>query len=135
MVSVKDKKEYIKKLIISFVLCLLISTTVSFVITSGLLSNHSLSDSITYLRKWIFFYRAYLLTLALYLISFHFIFPIKKMYEFFWKHRWLIGILLLLFLTLNRFNGDSLSFYNIIVQPDKVSELSSPIFGTYRAIR
>ena len=71
MVSVKDKKEYIKKLIISFILCLLISTTVSFVITSGLLSNHSLSDSITYLRKWIFFYRAYLLTLALYFISFH----------------------------------------------------------------
>lgn len=135
MVSVKDKKEYITKLIISFVLCLLISITVSFVITSGLLSNHSLSDSINYLRKWIFFYRAYLLTLALYFISFHFIFPIKKMYEFFWKHRWLIGILLLIFLTINRLNGDSLTFYTDVIQPDKMNELGYPIFGKYRSIR
>ena len=57
------------------------------------------------------------------------------MYEFFWKHRWLIGILLLIFLTIYRLNGDSLTFYTDVIQPDKMNELGYPIFGKYRSIR
>lgn len=51
------------------------------------------------------------------------------------KYRWYIGIGLLLFVTLFKINGDSMAYYTMTIQGDKVDALSYPIFGQIRTIR
>lgn len=63
------------------------------------------------LRIWVSLNRAFLLFFVLFFIGLHFILPVKKMYDRIFEKRWLVGILLLLFLTVNRYHGDSITYY------------------------
>lgn len=83
----------------------------------------------------ILFYRAFILFFVVFFFSLHFVYPVKKIYDFMFKYRWYIGIGLLLFVTLFKINGDSMAYYTMTIQGDKVDALSYPIFGKIRTIR
>lgn len=83
----------------------------------------------------ILFYRTFILFFVVFFLSLHFVYPVKKIYDFMFKYRWYIGIGLLLFVTLFKINGDSMAYYTMTIQGDKVDVLSYPIFGQIRTIR
>lgn len=76
----------------------------------------------------ILLYRAFILFFIVFFLSLHFVYPLKKIYDFMFKYRWYIGIGLL-FVTLFKINGDSMAYYTMTIQGDKVDALSYPIFG------
>lgn len=80
-------------------------------------------------------YRAFILFFVVFFLSLHFVYPVKKIYDFMFKYRWYIGIGLLLFVTIFKINGDSMAYYTMTIQGDKVDALSYPIFGKIRTIR
>lgn len=80
-------------------------------------------------------YRAFILFFVVFFLSLHLVYPVKKIYDFMFKYRWYIGVCLLLFVTLFKINGDSMAYYTMTIQGDKVDALSYPIFGKIRTIR
>ena len=83
----------------------------------------------------ILLYRAFILFFVAFFFSLHLVYPVKKIYDFMFKYRWYIGIGLLLFVTIFKINGDSMAYYTMTIQGDKVDVLSYPIFGKIRTIR
>lgn len=59
----------------------------------------------------------------------------KKFFRALFRYRWVAGILLLIFLTINRYHGDSLGAYNFYIQPGIGNEFTTPLFGQVRLIR
>ncbi|MGN0346691.1 MAG: hypothetical protein ACI4DU_05330, partial [Lachnospiraceae bacterium] len=59
----------------------------------------------------------------------------KKFFRALFRYRWAAGILLLAFLTVNRYHGDSLGAYNFYIQPGIGNEFTTPLFGQVRLIR
>lgn len=130
-----SKENLIKKLILNMLISLICALSVSVIITGHLWEIRDIGRNIDNLRVWVFLNRSYLLFFLLFFIGLHFIVPIKKMYEWLFAKRWLVGILLLFFLTANRYHGDSISFYNEYIQPGMGDASSAPIFGRIRHIR
>lgn len=60
---------------------------------------------------------------------------IKKSLLFIYRYRWLVGLAILLFCTVNKYHGDSMGAYNLIIEPGIGTELVSPIMGEVRMIR
>lgn len=67
-------------------------------------------------------------------ISLHFILNIKKMYDFIFKKRYIIGIILFIFLVFGKYNGSSIELWNGIIQPDYQLN-NGVIVGKARGIR
>lgn len=68
-------------------------------------------------------------------ISVHFIFDIKKLWNTIYKKRYLIGIIIFLYIVFNGYHGSSATIYNYLVEPNNITSRSEPIFGQNRAIR
>lgn len=79
--------------------------------------------------------RAYVIFFVLLYASIHLIVPIKEIYSWMFQKRWILGGILLVFLTINRYHGDSIEYYNNMIQPGQETLYSKPIFGKLRAIR
>lgn len=69
------------------------------------------------------------------LIAIHGIFGPKKVFLWLFSKRWIIGLIVLVFLVANKYNGDSLYCYDVAVQTGYGSEYSKPIIGVHRGIR
>lgn len=82
-----------------------------------------------FVRQW------ELLAIVILFIGMHFFVDIKRMYKCLFKRRWIVATLLLLFLVVNRFNGESLAVYDEFIQPGQGNEFVQPIFGKARQIR
>lgn len=68
-------------------------------------------------------------------VAIHFFVDIKKMYDFIFKYRWLIGIAIFVFLVINKYHFSSVSCFDAYIQPGMGSVYVHPIFGEARAIR
>ncbi len=79
--------------------------------------------------------RAQILFLVLVFISLHFLLGIKRLYTVLFEKRWIVAGVLLLFLVVNRYNGDSITMYDYYVQPGMGNEYVQPVFGQERGIR
>lgn len=109
-----------------------------------MLGNISVNEEIYSLNAFIqkdilgssmFWIRFELLFLLYAFIGCHFIFNIKKMYAFIYKYRWIIGGLVIVFMTVNKFHGDSTYVYDTYIQPGLGSEYMEPVLGVARPIR
>lgn len=87
------------------------------------------------LKSKAWFDRFQILSLAFAFVLIHFVADIKKMYQILFDKRWAIAGIVLLFMTINRYHGDSISCYDYYIQPGIVSDYSYPIFGKERHIR
>ena len=83
----------------------------------------------------LWFERVKILFLVFAFISLHFFVSIEKLYDYIFSKRWIIAGCLLLFLVVNKYNGDSLAMYDGVVQQGLGSEYVQPVFGEARAIR
>lgn len=72
---------------------------------------------------------------ALLFISCHLIFDINKMYDFIYKKRYIIAAILLVFITIMKYHGLSISMLNNYIQPNSIPKYSNPILGIARGIR
>lgn len=70
-------------------------------------------------------------------LGMHFIVKVNDLYNFLFKNRWLVSLIILMFIVVNKYNGESMSLYDTVVhiQEGQGSEYIEPIFGTPRAIR
>lgn len=127
-------KKWVQIVIILF-LSMSWALIISTVVTGRLWQIETLQNNLANLPIWLSINRAYILFFILFYIGLHFVFPIKKMYTWIFEKRWLLGILLLVFLTVNRYHGDSIEVYYETIQPGEGSPSSVPIFGETRDIR
>lgn len=128
-------KAIIKKLIILLLLSASWAVLIAFFITGHFWQIDNIQQNLASFRLWTGINRAYVLFFVLFYIGLHFVFPIKEMYERIFKYRWIVGLLLLAFLTVNRYHGDSITYYYDTIQPGMGEESSKPIFGEERSIR
>lgn len=80
-------------------------------------------------------YRAVIIFMLLIFLGIHFIFDVKKLWDFIYHKRYIVGILLFIFLVFNGFHGSSVSLYNEYIQPNRQVENCSSIIGKARQIR
>ncbi|WP_415980673.1 hypothetical protein [Faecalicoccus pleomorphus] len=120
------ENEYTKKIIIAFICSMIFS-----VLFTSLYSVQSIKS----LNIVALFYRNVVLFPITLFISFHFVFPVKKMYIWIYDHKWLIGFLFLAYVSLFRLHGDSITVYSNVVQPNHVNIYSTPMLGEFRPIR
>lgn len=128
----KNKKIYSIGFI--FIASALLSLVISTIITSHVWESASFKDAMIDMRKQVMINRAIVIWPVFFFCGLHFIVDIKSMYEKIFRYRWILGGLLLLFLVVNKYNGDSLACYNYI-QPDLQTELGEPFIGEERYIR
>lgn len=79
--------------------------------------------------------RAIIFTIVLFFIALHFMVDKRKMYGWLFDKRWQLAGIILLFMVINRYNGDSLAIYDNYIQPGLGNEYVQPIVGKARAIR
>ncbi|MFI3307180.1 MAG: hypothetical protein R3Y21_01300 [Mycoplasmatota bacterium] len=86
-----------------------------------------------------YFYFSYDLMLfvaiAIAFLECHIFLDIKKMYNFLFKNRYIVGIFIFMFLVIGEYNGSSLNFWNQYIQPNSNVEYSNNIIGISRGIR
>lgn len=123
MKKLLTKKYYIYILILQTILAYLTSVyIVNDNINMGVIFNF---DFFLFLLIWI----------LLFYISLHLVLPIKDIYDFIYKKRYYICLLLLTILVLGKFNGSSYGMWNNYIEPNYEVESLSPIIGSSRAIR
>lgn len=66
-------------------------------------------------------------------IALHLVIDIKKIYEFMYRYRYIIGIIILSYITILGYNGSSIAFWNRIVQPN--TDNYNVVLGIARGIR
>lgn len=128
-------KVPVKRLALNVLISLICSLIIAVVVTGNLWQINNFRENIRNLRVWLSLNRAFILFFFLFFIGLHFILPIKVMYEKIFEKRWLIGMLLLMFVTINKYHGDSISYYDELLQPGSGDVSSAPIFGMTRKIR
>lgn len=124
--DISKKNKYLKKIFITVILS---------VILGLLFSTYYTYHTYKCINVVIFFYRFVIFYPVFLFITLHFVVPIKQLYEWLFKHRWLIGVLILAYATVFRFHGDSISIYSDNVQPNCSNIYSQPFFGLARYIR
>ena len=151
MVVSKEAKILWTKIVFVFIFSLLIAFILSpmglrdiHADISGIIHHQGIKNIVvSYIReipiqggqyvRWDYF--QILAVLMAFLLS-HFIVEPYRIRNFIFKYRWLIGLLLLVYLVVNGYNGDSLGAYDMMgVQPGQGSAYVYPIFGKVRTIR
>lgn len=80
-------------------------------------------------------FRYLVFTLILLFLSFNLIFDLKKMWNFIYEKRYLIGIVLFAFVVACGFHGSSISVFNYLIEPKYDIESSKTLIGEERFIR
>lgn len=81
------------------------------------------------------FVRLLIIIIVLLFLSLHYIFGYRRLWDYTFRYRYLIGVLLFTFLVAFGINGSSVSIYNGAIQGDVILEDGNPIFGAARTIR
>ena len=80
-------------------------------------------------------YRYIIFLLLSLFISFHLIFDIRKMYEYMYKKRYIIGICLFAFLVIFQYHGSSIVIYEDAIEPSSFVSYGGPLAGSGKEIR
>lgn len=91
--------------------------------------NQTFEFSFLWLDKLVF------ISIILIFIGICIFFDTKKVVLTIFQYRWLVAGIMLLFLVVNRYNGDSLVMYDTYIQHGKGNEYITPVIGKGRAIR
>lgn len=138
MKTLRLDNKVIKKMVLNIFLSIIISIFLGVCYTFLVVYVKEIQEPFfSYLSqsKEMVFFRIYLIFFVVFYLGLHFVFDIKQMYSFIWKYRWIIGTLLLLFLTINKIHGDSIAHYFDLIQPGQGDVFGKPVFGMQRPIR
>lgn len=118
MKKIIKKGNYTKqKLIIAVILSILISVVLV---------------SITKNRIWDI---AIIFAVIIMFAFLHIIFPIKQIYEFIYKKRYMLAAVLMLYIVIMSYSGSSIGTYAQVIQAEYQEKYYSPILGKNRSIR
>ena len=121
------KKEFLKKennIITKLILAIFASIILSMILELTFFKKVYGSLSID---------RVFILTMVFYFISIHFIIKLKTLYEYIYKKRFIIALILFIFCIVLGYSGSSISMYNQYIYSEE--ELTTPILGKAREIR
>lgn len=124
-----------KRIILLCIISIILSFGAAFAWTVRLWEVSNIRTNLDDFKTVTMLNRAYIMFFGFAFCGMHFIFPIRKMYNWMFDKRWLIGIGLLIFMTVNQYHGVSIGYYNNVIQPEQGSELAAPIIGRTRVIR
>jgi len=79
--------------------------------------------------------RFLILSFVIMFLCLHLILDIKKMYNFIFKKRYLIGLILLIIITIRGYHGSSIGAWNNIIQPNHNVDDGGVLLGILRLIR
>ena len=119
--SFLEKGKYTSlKLVIAFICSLIVSI---------------LLEKLIFEKQYIYFSldRIGIFTCVIYFILIHFVFKLNEMYEFIYKKRFIISLVLLVVLVLLGYSGSSMNMYNHYIQPN--IPVANIVFGKERSIR
>ena len=68
-------------------------------------------------------------------IALHFIFDLKKMYDFIYRKRYLLALIVFAYIVIMGYSGSSIGAYNYAIQGDSTDMYYGPILGDARTIR
>ena len=77
--------------------------------------------------------RVFIVSCALFFVAIHFIIPLKELYNFIYRKRYIIAIILLLVIVLLGYSGSSINMYDMYVVSDGTE--NTEILGKSRSIR
>lgn len=89
----------------------------------------------TWARPHMLVYRIVFITIFFAFLGLHIYLPIRKLYDFIFRHRFLLTAIAFVLLVAAKINLSNISVWNYFVQPGEGSDFLGPIFGTSRAIR
>ena len=81
------------------------------------------------------FFLFLLLFLFFFFIASHFMFSIKKVYNFLYEKRYIIALVIFVILVLGKFNGSSYGMWDNYVEPNYKVNSFTPLIGDARGIR
>lgn len=134
-IRAKIDKLKIKQIVLLGLLSASWALLIAVFVTGHFWDLENIHQNLSSLRVWTSLNRAYILFFVLFYIGLHFMIPIKKMYSWLFEKRWVVAFFVLIFLTINRYHGDSISYYADAIQPGVGSASSYPIIGEERDIR
>ncbi len=120
-------KEFIKenkKILYKVGIALIISIVVAIALEISIFRNLSKSMAID---------RTFIVTCALFFVAIHFIIPLKKLYNFIYKKRYIIALIVLIALVLLGYSGSSINMYKMYI-PSSEAE-NTEILGESKGIR
>lgn len=79
--------------------------------------------------------RIFLVYAILMFISLHFIIKLEVMYNFIYKYRYYIALIIFAIAVIFEYSGSSIGVYNDILQGESTQKYFSPVLGKYRSIR
>ncbi len=79
--------------------------------------------------------RIFLVDAILMFISLHFIIKLEVMYNFIYKYRYYIALIIFAIEVIFEYSGSSIGVYNDILQGESTQKYFSPVLGKYRSIR
>lgn len=124
----KKNREFIKK---ENLLVILISIVFGILGSSYIINDKIDMSCILHFNKCL----ALLISLFSYYLMGHFIFSIKKYYDFIYAKRFIIAFIILLIIVAGKFNGSSYGMWNYTIQPGYSVDSLNPIEGVPREIR
>ena len=113
------------KLIITIILSIILSIPISLIIQFNVFSLSNIFKLNICLLL--------LISIFIFYIFSHFIFKIKEIYNFIYKKRYIIALILLIVLVLGKFNGSSIGMWNKEIEPN--NRINITILGKNRYIR
>ena len=113
------------KLLITIILSIILSIPLSLIIQFKVFSLSNILKINIFLLLLISIFIFYILS--------HFIFKIKDIYNFIYKKRYIISLIVLIILVLGKFNGSSIGMWNKEIEPN--NKIDTTIVGTNRYIR
>ncbi len=116
----KDNKKIVNKLILALFVCIIIAVVLEMAYFRTRYNAMAVD-------------RTFIVTGALFFVSMHFIIPLKQMYEFIYKKRYIIAVILLLVLVLLGYSGSSINMYDVYVP--STENVNTEVIGKSRGIR
>ena len=112
------------------ILITILSIVISIILTLRIRNDRIELSDLKTINIWLFLL---VLIFVIYLFS-HFIFKIKDIYNFIYKKRYILALIILIILVLGKFNGSSIGIWDDQIQPSQSFETNT-IIGDNRVIR
>ncbi|MBQ9024289.1 MAG: hypothetical protein IJ105_03595 [Bacilli bacterium] len=108
----------------------LILTIITSIFLTLIIQNNSINlGDVFNINIWLLL----LCLIFMFFIVSHFLFKINDIYDYIYKKRYIISIIILLILVLGKFNGSSISVWNDYIEPS--NNIDTTIVGNGRSIR
>lgn len=122
--------DYLKKNWIKCCLLIIVGIVLAFLLEKGYFLFYR---NVDISRKFSFDRFSLFLIFSLFVVL-HFVISPKKIWDFIYRKRYVIGIVLFGIIVLNGYHGSSISTYNHVIQPNNVID-NEPFLGYSKSIR